>query len=254
MEENNKFNAESNSAKKLKAFGETEEIIHSPKHDDVEIDKKANFWYYHKWTVIICAFFAVVLLVFVITMATKKKNDIQVIYAGPVEITASLTDMQNAFASLNVDYNNDNTGRVLISKYIYKSLAEIEKEKAEADKRGEQYDVTNQLSISGHEKNTLNQVLISGEFSVMLFSPVLYEENSKNMCTVKDVLGYELDSDLVTPDGKGVYFKKTEFAKENPCFDVLPDDTILCILVKTYNVKDKDYQNRQDFFKAIIEY
>lgn len=254
MEENKNLNTQSNSARKLEALGTSEEIIHSPEHNSVKVDKAANFWYYHKWKVIICAAFALILAVFIITMATKKKNDIQLIYAGPVEIASNLTEMQNAFASLDVDYNNDSTGSVLISNYIYKSPEEIEKERIEAEKRNENYDYTGQMALSGNERNTLNQVMISGGFSVMLLSPPLYEENAKNMCLVKDVLGYEIDSELLTPDGKGIYFKKTDFAKANKCFDSLPDDTVLCILVKTYNVKDKDYENRQDFFKAIVEY
>ena len=50
--------------------------------------KLSNFWYYHKWKVIIGAFFAIVLGVGVFQMINREEVDEIVIVAAPVYLSA----------------------------------------------------------------------------------------------------------------------------------------------------------------------
>ena len=54
------------------------------KVENAFVKKLDNFWYYHKWKVIIAAFVAFVVAVCVYSCLSKPKTDITVLYAGPV--------------------------------------------------------------------------------------------------------------------------------------------------------------------------
>ncbi|MBO5213022.1 MAG: hypothetical protein J6B60_05725 [Clostridia bacterium] len=258
MEENkNDFsnNEESNSAKKLKALGiDGEDKIHSV-NTQVQGSAVSNFWYHHKWKVIIGLFFIAIVTAFIVVAVTKEKYDTRILYTGHVSIYNDIEAMNDAFEKLAKDYDNNNEFKSGIAQYIYKTPEQLAKEKEEALKQGIAYNDAQQIQVNTQIKLDLNNVMLSGEFSVMLLSPAIYNECKGELREVSDVLGYEInDESLVTPDGRGIYFKNTAFAKAYDCFDSLPDDTILCLQVKIWTTDKDDYSNREDFFRAIVEY
>lgn len=260
MEENkNNFSndTESNSSKKIKALGiEGEDRIHSA-YTEVKGNPVANFWYHHKWKVIAGAFIIALITIFIVVAVTKEKYDTKILYTGPVSIYDNIDEMNAAFEKLAKDYDNNNEFTSGIAQYIYKTAEQLAEEKKAAQEAGIAYNDTQQISLNTQIKQQLDQVMLSGEFSVMLLSPAIYEETMKagELKEISDILDYEIsDEKLITEDGYGIYFKETAFAKANKCFEALPDDTILCLQVKIFTTKNDDYDNRVDFFKAIVEY
>ena len=84
MEENKEKQTEqneSNAAKRIRMLGE--EIAEDKPVDEKEIDKVGNFWYHHKWKVIIIGFFTFVILTASIQFFSRQNPDVNLMYSGP---------------------------------------------------------------------------------------------------------------------------------------------------------------------------
>ena len=223
------------------------------------VSKISNFWYYHKWKVIIISFFAVVLAVGIFQMVTREESDTSIIIAVPqylegeqvAEIDSTLTSLLPA----------GKDGSVLsLDVYNYAIYSEKEMEEAnhaETDSEGKYIlQVSGQYNTSQMEAYT--SYMQTGECSVLIVSEYLY-----NKLTASDrVLPLENVFDGKKPvgalsDGYGVRLGDTYLYQFSDSVRQLPADSVVCILrayVMGANSKEENYNTSKEFFKNIVTF
>ena len=235
--------------------------------DDIEIKVEnrftnwfSNFWYYHKWKVLIVVFALILLTVTTVQMCRNTTEDLTVLFAGSAFIVNENQELiKEAFASvMPEDFNGDGEkvcGLSTVTVYSNEQIAAI-KELAAAD--------TSVLPVNGaynaQQLSAFDNLIAVGEYRVMLLEPWLYDRvaSGGGFRKLSDVLGN-------TPDTAyseyAVRFMDTPFAKANPEeFEGLPADTLLCLRTEISissaisHKKAGDYQNHVALFRAIVNY
>ncbi len=254
MEENNQdFEIqESNAAKKMRLLGmDMNDKIHSEEDEITKGKLWSNIWYRYKWVIIIGGILLITAIILIVQLAMKKENDVKIGYAGPAYLAEAETrnSLQEILNTIAKDYNDD--GEVMAGFYSSVILNSIQlTEKDENGKEmGADQKYQNQQMLSA-----FSQQMMSGDFTLYLLDPVLYEENFKGLFRdVEKVYGGEIP-DSIKYDDYAVYLKKTEFGRYFKGFDKLPDNTILLVLEKTHFASDKEYEDSLDYFKQIIDF
>lgn len=223
------------------------------KYDSTEIvtenrtyNKLQNFWYHNKWTVIVVTFFVVVIAVCTLQMLCKDKYDVSIVYGGTVRMEA---DERAAFAGalqnvLPEDFDNDGKKAVGLIEYQIFSEEEIYTE-IETVIDGELVtQKKEQVALSWNtEQFSSMQSAVSktGEYSLCFASPYVYEKLLK---------GYVVE-------GKAVRLGDTDFYLYNEAVQVLPADTMVCLLrqfMVGQSSKDAIYARSVALYDAIVTY
>lgn len=250
MENNENNIQESNSLKKLKMLGaSTTEDIHLKSDAEVKGKFWDNVWYRHKWAIIFVGIGVIMLIILAIMIATDDKKDMNIIYVGPEYVLHKVEAMNEKLGMMCDDY--DGNGEIIVNfpTLIYQNEEQREQlKKLDPDKL-----ITTQAN--NEALGQFQAQLMSGELVIYLIDPALYETNAKGLCVpLNEILGegYTL-KDGVAYDDRAVNFAKTDFAIHFSDFDVLPNDTLMCI-VKTVNTDSEFYEDSCDFFKKIIDF
>ncbi len=225
--------------------------------------KLDNFWYHNKWTVIIVAFFAVVLLVCTFQMCSSDAQDISIMYAGPYKFgQTDALNFRSAFSEITPDRNGDGASKVALVDLYILSDEEIAAEKA---KIGDTAMVNYEVFSANYE--AFEQHMWTGDTVICLLTPELYKsvyvedengEEKSGFMRLDEVLGY-------TPEGAydehSIRLKDTPFGKYFPIMQRLDEDTLLCVreispLSSMWNSKQtKEYHEYcLDVFRAMLEF
>ena len=223
------------------------------KYDSTEIvsenrvyNKLQNFWYHNKWTVIVVAFFVCVVVVCTLQMFGKEKYDVSIVYGGTVHMA---DDERAAFVGalqgiLPEDYDNNGKKAVGLVEYQIFSEKEIYTE-VEKEVDGELVTVKEPMVALNWntEQHSSMQSAVSktGEYSLCFASPYVYEQLLK---------GYAVE-------GKTVRLGDTDFYLYNEAVQVLPADTVVCLLrqfMVGQSSKDEIYNRSVALFDAIVAY
>lgn len=223
------------------------------KYDSTEIvtenrtyNKLQNFWYHNKWTVIVVTFFVVVIAVCTVQMLGKDKYDVSIVYGGTVRMEANeraafLGALQDV---LPEDFDNDGKKAVGLIEYQIFSQEEIYTE-IETVIDGELVtQKKEQVALSWNtEQFSSMQSAVSktGEYSLCFASPYVYEQLLK---------GYVVE-------GKAVRLGDTDFYLYNEAVQVLPADTMVCLLrqfMVGQSSKDAIYARSVALYDAIVTY
>lgn len=232
-----------------------------------------NFWYHYKWHTIIALFFAVLLIVLIVQIAGREKYDISVIYCGPEKLDGEdLEKISAAFSEImDEDYNGDGKmnaitfGEYILSPEQQKELAEeadrLNDELSQgSDDGGKKVEYVFLYTAQDHNAalNNVTTLVTTGEAVICLMDKYTYDIFNDNgaFASLSDVLGYKPEYAL---DDCSVYLKDTDFGKYfKSSFDLLPDDTILCIRKKaTVGVSrgfDEVYAAHIEIFERIFEF
>lgn len=220
-----------------------------------------NFWFYHKWKVIIGLFALIVVLVCTLQMCQNVSDDIMLMYAGPYYFaTADVTLIRDAFNDvMPTDFNNDGEKNTDIAALNIYSEEQI-KERLELASTDSQYVEVNTY-INNREFQSFKNLIVAGEYSVCLLDPWLYEytKASGGFRKLSDVLGETPDCAY---DEYAVRFMDTDFAKAHAdAFVNMPADTLICLRTEstigsllTNNKTEKTYSYAEEMFRAIIGY
>ena len=223
------------------------------KYDSTEIvsensayNKLSNFWYHNKWTVIVVTFFVVVVLVCTLQLFGKERYDVSVVYGGTVRMD---TEQRAAFLSamqsvLPEDYDNNGKKSVGLVEYQIFSEQEIYTE-VEKEVDGELVTVKEPvvaLNWNTEQYSSMQSAVSkTGEYSLCIASPYVYEKLLK---------GYVVE-------GKSVRLGDTDFYLYNEAVQVLPADTVVCLLRQFaigQSSKDEIYNRSVALFDAIVAY
>ena len=224
----------------------------------------SNFWYYNKWKVIVITFFALVVVVGVVQMATKTNPDVEVTVATHTVYYQEHVDAleQTLNALLPTDINGD--GKKSIQLYRYKIYSEAELKaanEAETDAAGKPVIYADE-SYNKSEIEQYNSYIMTGQCSVMIISEYLYNELTSRksdevlLKPMSEIFGDNLPEG-VTADGYGIKLKSTGAYKNLDAFRTLPDDSVICIMRPFVMGGDRGGEKHEaavEYFKAIVEF
>lgn len=217
------------------------------------LKKLDNFWYHYKWHTIFIAFFVIVFAVCTLQMCTQKKSDVLVLYAGPESLDQTerdnITNLLGHFAS-------EDGLTVGVTAYNVLSDDEVKALEAETDEDGKPLFVNR--SFYTEEYKTYGNYRMTGESSIMLLSPWLYEElaGGDRLRKISSV------TDAVSEDALvgeyGVLLGKTDLYEKYEVLRNLPEDTVICFAQPNWgmgkNSKEKHYAKEEALLRAILEY
>ena len=219
-----------------------------------------NYWYHYKWHTLIAGFLIITILICSIQMLTKDDGDVYILYGGPQEFTPNATrEIQNAFQSImEEDYNGDGTKLVDLVNMLLMTDEQVQQAKDNAAEQGLILYYNQQTLNENQNKFTAH--LLAGEASICLLDPSWYNSIKDNggFARLQDVLGYQPEFAL---DDYTVRLKDTLFAQYFSALDDYPDDTLLCIRVKSmvggFKGEKKQniwYDNQVKMFRSIFAF
>lgn len=256
MKDNKDLDREKLEAEDIKIIYETENPF---------LEKLSNFWYYHKWKVIIISFFAIVFAVGIGQMVTREKVDEVVVVAAPVYLSSEQGEEIDRLLTSFLPKNKDGSLRELdVRRYIVFSEEEIdEANHSETNEEGRYVEKVDRNAIMT-EIQSFNDDLSTGECSVLFLNPYLYNELSKReisgdrdiRMTMEEVFGDDLPVGVM-PDGCGIRLGDTEIYKYYEELQVLPEDTVVCVLRSYYVGPSSDKEKHEmslELFRNIVNF
>lgn len=223
-----------------------------------------NFWYHHKWKVIIIAFFAIVLVVGIVQMTNKTESDITVTVAThTIFYKENVDSLEKDLTSLMpTDRNGD--GKKVINLKPYKIYSESEMKEAneaETDANGHPVIYADE-SYNKEQIKQFNSYIGLGECSVMILSEYMYEDvvsrrtDVSLFISMEEIYGENLPQG-VTADGYGIRLKETGAYAYFESFKTIPDDAVICIMrpfvIGNGNAEEK-IQFATEYFKSIVSF
>ena len=217
-----------------------------------------NFWFYHKWKLIVITFFAIVIIVGVIQIVSKDETDVAVIIAVPDTVSKEeYQSIQTTLVSLMPsDSNGDGKKVVMISAYPIYSEDEMKiANESETDQEGRYVTV-----VDGHYNSSkfeeYTDYLKTGEVSILFVSEFLYSNLLQNdrVRPLSDVFGENIPANAL-PDGHGFRLGDLPIYEFSEGFSGLPEDTVVCFL-RSYiwgaSSDKQKYSFSENCFKSII--
>lgn len=216
-----------------------------------------NFWFYHKWKVIISAAAIILVAIMCVQMCGNVSDDLTVMYSGSAYLTTvpNYEEIVSIFADvLPSDFNGDGEKRVEFAAMNIYSEEQIA-ERAAAIESGEDIAPINTY-INTQEYTSFNRLMQTGEYSLCLLEKWLYDQVAKGVFSkLSDTLGYQPEYAI---DSYAVYFWDTDFAKANAeAFAAFPEDTVLCLrMPNSLSGKGAQAQHSRskESFIAILNY
>ena len=161
------------------------------------------------------------------------------------------------------DFNGNGEKLVNIVEYQIFSEEEFESEaeryEAMTDENGnpDQFQINRKFNTD--EYNNFNNFTMTGETSVYILSPYLYNilVSAERLKPLSEVYTDGTLPAGALPDGYGIALKDTDFYKYNPAAQVYPDNAILCLHKPTIagrSKKEARYAEDVAFFKAIADF
>ncbi len=219
-----------------------------------------NFWYHNKWKTIFVLFIAAVLLICLMQMGNKTEFDAQILYTGPTILEPSQkAEIESAFAQLLAkDYNGDGLKNAQLADLTILTEAQY------AALREKEHDVAELVKYNSYTEaargESFTQEVTAGENVICLLDPHWYGiiKERGGLVKLDTLLGQTPENAL---DDYGIYLKDTDFSKFFAAFDVLPDDTVLCmrilssamLLTGSDGAKQK-HENHQEIFTTVMNF
>lgn len=223
---------ESNAARRLRLTGaESGDAIHEG--EAARGSFFADFWYHHKWKVIIGAAFAFILITGIAQYAAHANPDITMLYAGTKYITATqnqkLTDI---FESMAEDTNGDGRVYVQLNDVVFYTEDQLADYAAWCQENGE--DMTIDRLANKHAYDRYVQQVWADPL-ICIFSESQYREVAMSGGFVKlaDLLSgdpgaLEALGDAAV-DEYGVRFSETKFCRFYDAAQIFPPDALIAV-------------------------
>lgn len=224
------------------------------------MSKISNFWYYHKWKVIIIGFFAIVLVVCAIQLFRKEEIDSPIIIAVPEVLDQEQLGAIDNTLSQFLPADVDGDGKKILGTFFYSIYTEEEMEEAntaETDTDGNYVAEVTQYYISEQFKQ-YSDYLGTGNCSVMIVSEDLYSrlKEADRVLPLQNSFGEAMPSGAME-DGFGVRLGDTYIYEYSPELRVLPEDSVICLL-RAYVIgsssNEEFYAASKQFFKNIVTF
>lgn len=215
-----------------------------------------NFWYHYKWTVIVVAFFVSVAVIGIVQMASRPQYDSTVVIASHYRMDSEEREaMTRLLSSICNDYDENGESSVNIMIYEIYSQAEYDSIADVYEAQTDHFDFNRKYNSD--EYNNFNQYTMTGEASIYILSPYLYEilRQADRLMPLSEIYGDEPLPPGVREDGYGIDLSETVFYQYNPAAkEGLTESAILCFHRPTVSGHSSDksvLENEKKFFRAI---
>lgn len=221
-----------------------------------------NFWFYHKWHILLGLFIALVLLVCLMQSRENKKDDVTLLFAGPYKLSA--TEVATLRAGLNQvmpeDFNGD--GENYAEMVLMQIFSEEQEAEIRATPEGEIPPYLGYIDsyYNDEQVTSFDNLIMAGEYSLCILDPWLYErvKGAGGFCKLSDVLGYTPETAV---DEYGILLAETDFAKAYPVCGVFPEGTLICLRTRgvmntLINKKksDREYDVSKEMFISLVNF
>ena len=213
--------------------------------------KLSDFWFYHKWKILIGIAVLVFLIVCLAQLAERKTYDAYLMYVGPVYLdketvkdllgsVETASDSQKEESGNPADSNRDGTVTLDLNALVYLSEEQI----AERRNAGSYVDLQENQSAKTH----FSQMLTIGEYAILLLDRSLYDEtvNSGAFSPWEDTTGVPPENAL---DSYGILLSELDIGSENG-FRQLPDNTVLCFRKRSYFSSVNSHVQKEEIYEA----
>lgn len=211
-----------------------------------------NFWYHYKWPSIVAAFLIIVFIVCMAQTCSKGSVDVTVTYAGPVSLTAEQKhNIKDALSKNLANSTSDDKSAVNALSYLIMSKEQILEAEKGVNPDGSKVYIDR--AFIADEQSTFDSLLMTDTTSVLFLDESIYASlggyaSSERLMPLTDVLG-EMPEGAV--GNFGVRLGDTEIYQTSPALQVLPEDTIICLLNK--RLWQKDYEKEIEAFKSFTK-
>ncbi len=227
-------------------------------------ERAENFWYYYKWHTVVIIAVIIFAAVLIGQLINKREYDINIVYAGGYYISKTSSDgvppYNTAIKSLERvvgDYNGDGEVHINLDDRYVLTAKEIDEQLAlgrDVNEARIQQDYTD-----------LNNLVMAGDFHVMLLSSALFEDYSDRYggAIFVSLEGYVAEAGIVPEytdmTKTGIYLNSLDFSSL-PVMADLPDDTVLCLRCKNFDLSlglgngDKNFESSEDVIRKILAY
>ena len=223
---------ESNAARRLRLTGEESgDAIHEGEAERGSFF--SNFWYHHKWKVIIGAAFAFILITGISQYAAHSDPDITMLYAGTKYITATqnqkLTDI---LETMTEDRNGDGKTYVQLNDVVFYTEDQLADYIVWCQENGEDMTVDRMANKQANDRYVQQ---VWADPLICIFSESQYSEVARSGGFVKlselfadDPDALEALGDAVA-DEYGVRFWETKFCKFYDAAQIFPHDALIAV-------------------------
>ncbi len=205
-----------------------------------------NFWYHHKWTVIITTFFVSLVVVLAVQLISRENYDAYIMYVGDAAIPdTQYQDIQKSLLSVAKDY--DENGEIVLNFSRTAFISDEEHEMAS--------------TVNASATEFLSSLSVQ-PYYIYLMTPLVYELYKDNEGVFVPISEIEIDiPEEWYYDEQAVYFSKTDFSKYHAGVDSLGEDVVMVIKSVPYSYSDsveakerKAFEHHYDLLKSILEY
>ncbi len=223
-----------------------------------------NFWFHHKWKIIIVSFFAIVLIVGLVQCMGKEKHDIEAnitIATHTIYYKENVQALESDLRALMPTDSAEKSKNVTLT--LYKIYSEEEMNAANSEKDGNDNPIiVADPTYNKSQMQEYNSYIMTGECTVMILSEYLYEELVDRrtedilLKPMSEIFGEDLPAG-VTEDGYGIKLTETGAYKNLDSFKFLPKDSVICIM-RPFALRGDAGQEKHEYaveyFKDIIEF
>ena len=253
QEEENELQ-ESNRARMIRArYKDTEEpepVIVKGKFWD-------NFWYHHKWAVILVGAFIVIGIILGIQIAGKVNVDIYVLYAGPDYISVNQNGKVTAvLEEIMDDYDESGDKDAVLNDMVFMSQAQLNEVESIAEAMSEDIALDRQ-SNAQTEQQFMYEVMAGDTLLCILAEDQYKMVLSGGGFTPLSEIFDEIPEGAV--DEYGIRFSETKFCEFYSDAQIFPEDAVIALRrISTMNqIRNKSRMeemlaNHEDLFKKIV--
>ncbi|MBQ9807052.1 MAG: hypothetical protein IJW49_11195 [Clostridia bacterium] len=219
-----------------------------------------NFWYHHKWGVIIGALFLLTFIVCFAQCASRDLSDVYVTFAGGASLDEEAqADFEEVLNSVAKKTDETKDVKVGISSHLYYSAEELDAQFTD-EKTGEvnkgDHSYTNAVKYNADRLGNVKSYFETGECAVWFLSEAAYNDLmlTKNdfAASLKSSLGYIPDGAY---DEYAVYLVETEFYEYyQDKLKALPEDTLIVLTIPLLYSNEKTYEQSKALYRAILNF
>ncbi len=219
---------------------------HTEEPEPIEVEKVSflsNFWYHHKWKVILITAFAFIFITVGTQFIGKSNPDIKILYAGPLYFTPNQSQgVSLCLQNVMEDYNGDGEKKIAITDMVYMTAEQMLRAQEAAEAAGEEFAVDRQSNAQTAEQFTYE--IMAGDCWLCFFSPEQYESvaDVEAFVPLTEIFG-EVPAGAI--DECGIRISETKFYKYYTAMQIFGEDTILALRKLTTFNKMKGEEKMQ---------
>ncbi|MBE6570545.1 MAG: hypothetical protein E7658_10090 [Ruminococcaceae bacterium] len=216
-----------------------------------------NFWYHHKWKVIVAAAIVVIVGILAGQIMSKVNIDIHILYAGPEYITVNQnTRFSTVIQDIMDDYDGNGEKKVMLNDMIFMSPDQLAKVEAAAEARDE--DIALDRQSNAMTQQSFSYEVMAGDTLLCILAEDQYKMvlSGGGFTPLAEIFG-EIPEGAI--DEYGIRFSETKFCKFYTDAQIFPEDAVIALRsISTMNqIRDgerlkESLAHHTDVFRKIV--